>query len=605
MKKFISLTLTALLAANMGVTAFAADGVANAAQETFFTVSARDYTYAEEIANKLKSIGLFKGVSDTDFDLDRAPTRTEAVVMLIRFLGKEAEALEGKHSHPFTDVPEWANAYVGYAYENKLTNGISATEFGATSDASAAMFLTFVLRALGYSDANGADFTWDNPYELAEKAGILTDTVNRDQFYRADVAIVAYNALEADMKGTDKALSEMLIENGAFTAEDYAKIAPKTVKKYNYRTDFTDYSPSDGLTEDGYFEGVNLSDYVDFTEYDKMDISSYLTVTDAELNKALADYVDDFEFPQITDRAVVDGDVINVTFMEYIDGVLEEESVVTDDIEINKRFMEDIVRAVESLVELYANDDANIFHGDDPEALKEVLKTFAEVMDMIYGGLIGVKPGESLEITFTDMLDKLAQLGELLGEDVSEFEEYSGKEVVGKITVNYIYDFSKTPEISDEIAKEWGYDTAEELIADAREWLLYDKKNAAFTMLYSSVKVREIPDAIVEYAINSTMYELYLVAEAYGLTLDDMLSAMGEEDVTLSEYVEANIEEFEFGASMVMIGLAIAEHEGITVTEEMMDTPEYIELEELYGDRAAKMMILVITGLELLGYGIM
>ena len=82
--------------------------------------------------------------------------------MLIRVLGKESEALNGSWEHPFNDVADWADKYVGYAYENGLTNGVSDTQFG-TGTASSFTYLTFVLRALGYSDVNGADFTWDKP----------------------------------------------------------------------------------------------------------------------------------------------------------------------------------------------------------------------------------------------------------------------------------------------------------------------------------------------------------------------------------------------------------------------------------------------------------
>ena len=53
---------------------------------------AAESTNAETKARALKQIGLFKGVSDTDFALGRAATRTEAIVMLIRALGKESEA---------------------------------------------------------------------------------------------------------------------------------------------------------------------------------------------------------------------------------------------------------------------------------------------------------------------------------------------------------------------------------------------------------------------------------------------------------------------------------------------------------------------------------
>ena len=52
-------------------------------------------TEAAEAADTLYALGLFKGTgTDADgkpvFDLDRAPTRAEAVTMLVRLLGKES-----------------------------------------------------------------------------------------------------------------------------------------------------------------------------------------------------------------------------------------------------------------------------------------------------------------------------------------------------------------------------------------------------------------------------------------------------------------------------------------------------------------------------------
>ena len=191
---------------------------------------------AEGFAKNLKALGLFKGVSDTDFALEREPSRSEALVMLIRLLGKESAAVSGGHSHPFTDVAAWAGPYVGYAYNNGLTNGVSATEFG-NSNANAAAYLTFVLRALGYSDANGTDFTWDNPFELAKTVGILTADVDTESFLRADVAIVSGNALFANLKGESRTLAEKLISEGVFTKESFlavfpgGKVAPAKAKK--------------------------------------------------------------------------------------------------------------------------------------------------------------------------------------------------------------------------------------------------------------------------------------------------------------------------------------------------------------------------------------
>lgn len=182
--------------------------------------AARDTDFENALAEDLKSLGLFKGVSDSDFELDRTPTRTEALVMLLRLLGREDEALSGTWQHPFTDVADWAEKYVGYAYEKGLTSGVSATEFGSGGAASCKMYLSFALRALGFSDALG-DFSWNDPYELAEACEILPKQVDRESFLRADVVMVSYAALSAKCKdGT--VLWQKLVQQGAIDPLAYA-----------------------------------------------------------------------------------------------------------------------------------------------------------------------------------------------------------------------------------------------------------------------------------------------------------------------------------------------------------------------------------------------
>lgn len=185
----------------------------------FVPVTAADRPVAEKQAVALKQMGLFKGVSDTDFALDRAPTRTEALVMLIRVLGKESEALGGEWKHPFTDVAPWADRYVGYAYENGLTKGVSATEFG-NGDANADMYITFVLRALGYDDSKG-DFVWNAAKPLAKSVGILPDSIDTANFLRADVVQVSWSALTAKLKDNTKTLGEKLAQAGVYSAAQY------------------------------------------------------------------------------------------------------------------------------------------------------------------------------------------------------------------------------------------------------------------------------------------------------------------------------------------------------------------------------------------------
>ncbi|MBQ4248955.1 MAG: trypsin-like peptidase domain-containing protein [Clostridia bacterium] len=186
-----------------------------------FAADARDVSHEEALAGTLKTLGLFRGVSDTNFDLGRAPTRTEALVMLIRVLGKESEALSGDGAHPFTDVPSWADKYVAYGFENGLTNGISSAKFGGEAAANSNMYLTFMLRALGYSDENGADFDWTSPFALSRSVGILPSYVNTDNFLRADVVSISYAALSAKLKGSQQTLAGKLISMGAFTESSF------------------------------------------------------------------------------------------------------------------------------------------------------------------------------------------------------------------------------------------------------------------------------------------------------------------------------------------------------------------------------------------------
>jgi hypothetical protein len=156
--------------------------------------------------------------------LNRAPSRLEALVMLLRLLGKGAEAKAYTGACPFADVPNWGKPYVAYAFDNGLTNGSSATKFGM-GDANAAMYLTFVLRALGYSDANGADFTWDAPFTLAESTDIMPAGIDTKAFWRADVVAVSYAALYAAKKGGTRPLYETLEAQGVFTVAQFEESA--------------------------------------------------------------------------------------------------------------------------------------------------------------------------------------------------------------------------------------------------------------------------------------------------------------------------------------------------------------------------------------------
>lgn len=220
-------------------------------------------TEAEDAADALYALGLFQGAgTDSDgapvFELGRAMTRSEAVTMLVRLLGRENEALSGKWETPFTDVPAWAEPYVGLAYENGLTTGTGDTTFSSGERVTSAQYLTFILRALGYDDAAG-DFDWERAWELTDELGVTSGeygAANNGAFVRGDAAIVSLSALSQELKGSDSTLLEKISAQDPPSADfdavmDAASAEHKQLFESGEVFDgFTDYIVNDPETTD-------------------------------------------------------------------------------------------------------------------------------------------------------------------------------------------------------------------------------------------------------------------------------------------------------------------------------------------------------------------
>ena len=156
-------------------------------------------------ADALRDLGLFQG-SDKGYELDRAADRAEAATMLVRLLGKEAEAKESWEASdsefPFTDLEngyQWAKPYVAWLYDQGLTAGATETTFEPNKPVTAQQYCTFLMRALGYSDKNG-DFTYDKAVEFATEKGVADLFNLGDPFLRDNVAAMSYAALAAAPK---------------------------------------------------------------------------------------------------------------------------------------------------------------------------------------------------------------------------------------------------------------------------------------------------------------------------------------------------------------------------------------------------------------------
>ena len=229
-RKILALATALALALSLSICAFAAENQPPAGSDL-------------ALAGQLNQLGLFRGAGtnadgSVNYDLDRQPNRAEGITMLVRALGAGDQEGTAKN-HPYTDVPSWANGVVSYAQKKGLTKGVSATKFGAESPVTTAMYLTFMLRALGYQD--GTDFFWNTPWDAAVKAGVLPAQTDWTTLTRGEMVRITTAALFAP-----EAVIELLVlqymERGRFfiVKRAAAPVAPALARERDVSTDHVD-----------------------------------------------------------------------------------------------------------------------------------------------------------------------------------------------------------------------------------------------------------------------------------------------------------------------------------------------------------------------------
>lgn len=178
------------------------------------------------MARAIRELHLFRGTevsTGEGFELENPATRIQALIMFIRVLGEEEEALAWEGTIPFTDVLDWAKPYVGYAYEKGYTNGISPTSFAPNMAATSQQYTEFVLRAMGYSSTANIDLS--DTLLRAWESGVLTEGEmeklgSLSAFTRAEMVYISYYALFADLPDGDT-LSKSLQDKAVFTAKEW------------------------------------------------------------------------------------------------------------------------------------------------------------------------------------------------------------------------------------------------------------------------------------------------------------------------------------------------------------------------------------------------
>ncbi len=306
---------------------------------------------------------------------------------------------------------------------------------------------------------------------------------------------------------------------------------PETVE-----IDFSKY-----IDENGFWKDIRALDYVTLPQYKGVEIpAEEIEPTEEELQSNRESLLSQWaSYNQITDRAVEDGDTVNIDYVGSVDGV-------------------------------------EFTGGNTNGAGTTVTIGVTRYIDDFLEQLIGHKPGETFDVNVT------------FPEDYSDSTDadgntvvLAGKDAVFTTTINYIQgDELIYPEMDDAFVAEnlqatYGWTTvaeAEEGIATA---IRNSKKyNYMLDYLAENAQITEVPEAIANNMREAQLASVNNQAASYGVSVDTlmMLSGYGSED----EYLAMLEEQLPEAAKFSLIRQAIAEQEGMTVTEE--------ELQEMLGD---------------------
>ena len=131
-------------------------------------------------------------------------------------------------------MADWAKPFVGYAYANGLTAGTSATTFGGNDLISAAQYITFVLKVLGYEA--GQDFQWDKAWELSDQIGLTDGRYHAEmtEFLRGDLARISYNSLSCEKHVN---IFADIPEETAVQKRNFARLKEAWDWRYNFPAD--------------------------------------------------------------------------------------------------------------------------------------------------------------------------------------------------------------------------------------------------------------------------------------------------------------------------------------------------------------------------------
>ena len=318
--------------------------------------------------------------------------------------------------------------------------------------------------------------------------------------------------------------------------------------------DYQNFTYSDGLDENGYWDGIRALDYVTLPEdyasisLKKSDIEPTAEEVQSQIDNLLSQNT---TTQQVTDRAAADGDTVNIDYAGTVDGVA--------------------------------------FTGGTYSGYSLTLGS-GTFIDGFEDQIIGHTPGETFDVNVT-FPDGYSDSTDSEGNAVV----LSNKKAVFSVTLNYISE-EVLPELTDAWVDE-NFGTSDDIhtVEDLRalyQKMLYESNlsDAVMSYLLENSTFKDLPKEVTDYQVNQCLNYYYTMANYYGYDLDSFLqTASGYENAdALLDAMSDSITQY---AREALLYQAVAEAMDIAPTQEQIDT--YSTYTETYGADYCTMVALM------------
>lgn len=302
------------------------------------------------------------------------------------------------------------------------------------------------------------------------------------------------------------------------------------------------FNRSEGLDDNGYWKGITASEYV------KLPDLSSVKVKQSDIDTHIRSFLDAYpDTKQVKDRAVKDGDTINIDFVGKIDG---------------KEFEGGSTKG----------------QGTDVTIGKD---TF---IDNMLERMVGHMPGETF-----DMNAKFP-------ESYPNNPDLQNKDSVFTVTINYIVEATDTKWtnefVNGKLSQEYGWTTTAEAEAGIKAALAED------ALFDASEFTKDVPEHLIKYQMDSMIAYYEQMASSYQMDLAMLVEYMGYESVdSLKESYQQSAEKT---SKFYLIYQAIAESKNFKVTNDDLKayfkansgSEDYSTYEQAFGLPYIKAMVM-------------